>query len=211
MRGVSLVLGLVLVTGCDKATAVEPQGMERAIELVAEAQSDALAVEVPPEVIEGRAPRRDKSTPKPPEGYVLMKAIARSGDFGHAVVLVDASEKRMVPIFIGGTEALSIQLRLAHEKFTRPLTHDLLDTMLKELEVEMVRAQVDALKDGVYLGSVVVKRGEELITFDARPSDAIALAIGNDVPIFVSEKVIEAALEEEAEEQPHAKPNPIAL
>ena len=130
-----------------------------------------------------------------PAGYRIMKPILRTGSFGHAVVLLDAETETFVPIFIGGTEALSIQLRLAGERFSRPLTHDLFDGFAKELGVRMVRAQVDRIVDGVYIGTVVFERigSNELFSLDARTSDAIALAIGNDVPIYVAEPVFDEA------------------
>jgi hypothetical protein len=99
----------------------------------------------------------------------------------------------MVPIFVGGTEALSIQLRLERQRYQRPLTHDLLDAVTRELHGEFEKVQVDDLRDNVYIGTVFVRDGRRVAVIDARPSDAIAIAIGAEVPIFVARKVIEAA------------------
>lgn len=186
--------------------------MAAAIGAIDAAQRRSPPVELAPEAIEGRPTTRGEASAAAPEGYVRVEPVARSGSFGHAVILVDRPGERVVPIFIGGTEALSIELRLAGRKFTRPLTHDLLDAMLEEVGVALVRAQVDALEDGVYLGTVVARRGDEILTFDARPSDAIALAIGHGVPIFVAERVLEAVPKEDFDDSAkRERPDPIAL
>ena len=138
----------------------------------------------------GRTP-----TAEPPPGYVLVKAKAQLDALhGNALLLVDQDEQRVVPIFVGNTEALSIRLRLDGERYKRPLTHDLLDNVLRRLQASFVRAQVDELRDNTYFGSVVVRDDEDrLIEIDARPSDAIALAIGNRAPIFIATKVLDRA------------------
>jgi bifunctional DNase/RNase len=153
--------------------------------------------------------RSDTATPPP--GYILMKPMARSGAFGNAVLLVDAGDQVFVPIYIGGTEALSIQLRLEHQRYTRPLTHDLFDAFAQELGAHMLRAQVDRLKGDIYIGTVVFEKAGKTVVLDARPSDAIALAIGNRAPIFVSQKLIEsvgirAEDLERADEKPRSEP-----
>ncbi len=150
----------------------------------------------------------------PPTGYVVMKPVARSGAFGNAILLTRESDDVMIPIFIGGTEALSIELRLQHKTFTRPLTHDLLDSLVRELGGRMLRAQVNALVDGVFVGSVIFERAGQIVELDARPSDAIALAIGNDVPIYVAKAVIDEAGLRSGEvdgAKPSPKAEPIAL
>ena len=132
--------------------------------------------------------------PGMPAGYVegQVLQVADVGD-GGAVLLLDESSNRIVPIFIGGTEAASIQLRMRGEPPQRPLTHDLLDTIVKKLHASIVKVQVDELRDGTYIGSVFVRDGRRIYRIDARPSDAMALAIGNKVPIYVAKKVIEEA------------------
>lgn len=170
-----------------------------------EARSGALrdAAEALEPVETARAPgAASPASADVPAGYKMMKPILRTGNFGHAVLLLDAATETFVPIFIGGTEALSIQLRLDDRAFTRPLTHDLFDAFSKKVGARLIRSQVDSIVDGVYYGTVVFERqgagegpGEEPETFslDARTSDAIALAIGNGVPIYVAEPVLEEA------------------
>ena len=133
--------------------------------------------------------------PAAPSGYVEMTvdAVYNAGEGGKAVTLVDLERRTLLPIFIGGTEALSIQLRHEHQKYQRPLTHDLLDSVVRELKGEIVKVHVNELKDNVYLGAVFVRDGSRVAEIDARPSDAIALALGSEVPIFVAQKVLTAA------------------
>lgn len=112
---------------------------------------------------------------------------------GGAVVLVDGHSKRGLILFIGGSEALSISLRLRHENYERPLTHDLLDSAVAELGGMVVSASVDRLEHDTYYGSIVIRKGNRKIELDARPSDAIALALGNSAPVFVADRVLEQA------------------
>ena len=112
---------------------------------------------------------------------------------GAAVVLIDSDRSKVLPIVVGGTEALSINLRLAKQHLGRPLTHDLLESIVRELGGKVVRAQVDEIRGEAYIGSVFVQIGERVARIDARPSDAIALALGSALPIFVARKVLDAA------------------
>jgi len=167
--------------------------------LVLAACGGSAPVPVAPQpVAPAAAPADEPSAEVPglPAGYVegQVLQVADVGD-GGAVLLLDESTNRIVPIFIGGTEATSIQLRMRGESPVRPLTHDLLDTIVKKLHASIVKVQVDELRDGVYIGSVFVRPGgsRHIYRIDARPSDAMALAIGNKVPIYVAKKVIEEA------------------
>jgi bifunctional DNase/RNase len=110
---------------------------------------------------------------------------------GEAVLLLDEKETVAIPIFIGGSEATAIRLRLAKRRFERPLTHDLLDAVMRETRAQLLRVQVDDVKQNTFLGAVFVQVGGRVLELDARPSDAIALAIGNHVPILVACRVIE--------------------
>ncbi len=136
----------------------------------------------------------DAEARRMPDGYVEVKA-SQVVDLpeGGAVLLVDEADGVAVPIFIAGTEASSIQLRLHGEHYPRPLTHDLLDDMLRRLHATITKVQVDDLRDNTFIGSVTLVAGGKVQHFDARPSDAIALAIGNHVPIYVKRTVIERA------------------
>lgn len=131
-----------------------------------------------------------------PAGYVEMKPdrVVSLGDQG-ALLLVDEPSNSVVPIFIGGTEAASIDARLRGDPPPRPLTHDLMDHALQKLHATIVQVQVDELRDsddgGVFIGSVYIRANHHVFKLDARPSDAVALAIGNHVPIYVARAVID--------------------
>ncbi len=112
---------------------------------------------------------------------------------GHTMVLVNAEERVLLPVGVGLPEALSIHGRLEHLRASRPLTHDLLDEVLKRLGGEVVRVQIDDLRDDVFVAQVFVKSGDRVIAFDARPSDAVVLALGARAPIFVARPVVDRA------------------
>jgi len=112
---------------------------------------------------------------------------------GAAVVLVDSARSKALPVFVAGTEAFSINLRFSKQQFARPLTHDLVESIVREMGGKVVRAQVDEIRGEAYVGSVFVEVGDRVARIDARPSDAIALALGNGLPVFVARKVLDAA------------------
>jgi uncharacterized protein len=127
-------------------------------------------------------------------GYVdahVLKVVATNE--GAAVLLLDETTHAVLPIFVGGTEATSIDLRMRKVPSQRPLTHDLLDAVLDRLHGKLVKVQIDDLRDGIYYGSVFLRIDRRIIKLDARPSDALALAIGNQVPIYVASRVFAEA------------------
>lgn len=130
----------------------------------------------------------------PPVGYehVAVWDMVPSGD-GAAVLLLDASSTTVLPIFVGGTEALTIRLDLDGKHYERPLTHDLLASIVKELGGQAIKAQIDDLRDDTYIGSVFVRQGDRVLQLDARPSDAIAIALGSGAPLYVSRSVMLAS------------------
>jgi bifunctional DNase/RNase len=98
---------------------------------------------------------------------------------------------RVMEIGIGEREAQVIDLRLRGESFPRPLTHDLLDAVLRDRRMTVTRIEVDGLKDNTFLGRLFLADDEGRVTrIDARPSDCIALAVGAKAPIFVAESVL---------------------
>lgn len=115
---------------------------------------------------------------------------------GTPVVLLSARDE-VVPIFVSEDQAQSIQLAFEGESFDRPLTHDLLVEMVTELGGAVDRIRVDDLADGTFYAKVDTeeyREGERReLTFDARPSDAIALALRVECPIQVSSDVVDRA------------------
>lgn len=107
------------------------------------------------------------------------------------VILRDLEDKTTVPIWIGLVEASAIAMELEKIKIHRPLTHDLLKNVLAELKAEVIKIEVTDLKDNTYYALIHINAGGEVRAIDSRPSDAIALALRTESPIFVSDKVIE--------------------
>ncbi len=129
-----------------------------------------------------------------PRGFVEMEvAGVVPHDEGNTVLLADKTREHFLPIGIGNTEALSIYLRMEKRRFERPLTHDLLDTVLSRFGGEVIKAHIHRVQGDVFYGTVFVRRGDEVITIDARPSDAIAMALGRGAPVFVARAVVRDA------------------
>ncbi|MBN1772074.1 MAG: bifunctional nuclease family protein [Deltaproteobacteria bacterium] len=130
--------------------------------------------------------------PGVPPGYVRVEVLGvLPTEQGNALLLRSDQAGRVLPVFIGSAEANAIQMRLAGQRAERPMTHDLLDRIMQRLGGELVRVLVNKLRGDVFLGTVVVRRDERYFSIDARPSDAVALAVGNGCPVFVSTSLLE--------------------
>jgi uncharacterized protein len=114
------------------------------------------------------------------------------------VLLRERDGVRMLPIWIGPSEASSIAMELTGRKFQRPLTHDLLKTVIEGLGGEVRKVAIVDLQEKTYFARIFLERDNELLTIDARPSDSIALALRTNSPIFVGEELLRD--DEEAEE-----------
>ena len=121
--------------------------------------------------------------------------VGPDGENVPAVILTAREE--YLPIFITADQAQSIQLALSGEPFERPLTHDLLVEMITEFSGAIDGVRIDDLADGTFYAKIDAERydnGEpESFAFDARPSDAIALAVRVECPIDVSDGILDAA------------------
>jgi bifunctional DNase/RNase len=112
------------------------------------------------------------------------------------VVLGDTDCRRALPIWVGVAECNAIAFALSDERPERPMTHDLLLQFIEELGGEVVQVEVNEISDHMYMGTIRLRIrsvNSEAVTdkaIDARPSDAIALALRADVPIYVSEEVV---------------------
>lgn len=104
------------------------------------------------------------------------------------------NEARSFPIVIGLPEAQAIDRRLRGLPIDRPQTHDLLASMITALGGEIDRITITHLNDSTFFAELTVRKGDgEVIQIDSRPSDAIALGVASDTPIYVAEEVIESA------------------
>lgn len=183
--------------------------------------SSSAAASSEPTLSQGPPKLRGKGTavgPKPdnpsaPEGYVTMDVVGVAGSELANVVLLGNAGDEVIPIFVGGTEALSIHLRFNGKEYQRPLTHDLLDSVMSTLDGKFVHAQVDKLENDIFFGSVFIERDGKMLKIDSRPSDAIALALGSAAPIYVAEDVVEKASvsRDEAMRPERAPGDPLSL
>ena len=109
------------------------------------------------------------------------------------VVLKDDAEKFFLPIWVGIFEANAIALQLENVSTPRPMTHDLLRNMIAELDARVIRVVINDLRDSTFFAQIRVIIGERTLELDARPSDAIALALRTEAPIFVAQTVLDQA------------------
>lgn len=116
------------------------------------------------------------------------------------VVLRDTEGQRVLPIWVGVFEANAIALQIENVTTPRPMTHDLLRNVIADLRGTVERVVVTDLKENTFYAVIYLRVGEELIAVDARPSDAIALALRTKAPIFVDDQVLENAKGIEAPE-----------
>ncbi|WP_052559991.1 MULTISPECIES: bifunctional nuclease family protein [Gemmata] len=112
------------------------------------------------------------------------------------VVLKEVDGERNFPIVIGIFEATSIDRRVKGIQAPRPLTHDLITAVVEQMGGEIQDIVISDLKEHTYFARLRVRKDGELIEVDCRPSDAIAVAVANRVPIYVNEAVLGEALEE---------------
>jgi uncharacterized protein len=106
------------------------------------------------------------------------------------VILKEASGERMLPIWIGPGEASAIAMELAGMKFTRPLTHDLAASLIRGLGGSLQRVNITRVQDNTYYAELVVHRGTEVFSIDARPSDSIAIALRLQARLFTSDDLL---------------------
>jgi bifunctional DNase/RNase len=118
------------------------------------------------------------------------------------IVLLKTTEgNKFLPIWIGHPEAAAILMKLQGATTPRPMTHDLVTDMLSQLDAQVVRITVTELRDSTFYAQITVQQDGSEIEIDSRPSDAIALAIRAEAPIYVADRVIEeSAIEFEGEE-----------
>jgi bifunctional DNase/RNase len=117
------------------------------------------------------------------------------------VLLKTADGNKFLPIWIGHPEAAAILMKLQSQAPPRPMTHDLVSDMLEQLGAQIVRITVTELRENTFYAQITVQQDGSEIEIDSRPSDAIALAIRAEAPIFAADRVIEeSAIEFEGDE-----------
>ncbi len=121
------------------------------------------------------------------------------------VILKEVEGDQTLPIWIGLLEATAIASELEGIKFSRPMTHDLLKSILEMVEIEVLRIEVCDLKNNTYYALIHVKHDGKVMSIDARPSDAIALSLRVKAPIFVAQQVIDNSSQMEFKAEPQDK------
>ncbi len=108
----------------------------------------------------------------------------------YVLTLEETVGQRLVPIWIGVNEGNAIGLKLQNEPLPRPMTHDLMGNLPNALGVKVEKIAITDLRDGTYFAVITLTSGSKRLEIDARPSDALALAVRTESPIFVGEKVL---------------------
>lgn len=131
----------------------------------------------------------------------LSSSQSQIGSF--ALVLGEQEGKRRLPIIIGGFEAQAIALEIENIKTNRPMTHDLILNIARTFKIDLKEVIISDLKEGVFYSKLIMNIGNEVQEIDARPSDAVAIAVRYKAPIFTYNFILEEAgivVNEEAEE-----------
>ena len=126
---------------------------------------------------------------------VIIKALLVDPSNNTPVVLLkDRLSRKALPIWIGDAEAISIAFGLQGEEFPRPLTHVLMKQMIEDLEARVEKVVIRTVQDGTYFASIFLRDiHEDVLEFDARASDSLALSLRSGCPIFISDDVFQTA------------------
>lgn len=109
------------------------------------------------------------------------------------VILRDLDGKAVLPIWVGAYEANAIALEIEKVTTPRPMTHDLIKNVLMGADMQMRKVVVSELKDDTFYAVIWLEKGGEIVSIDSRPSDALALALRMDCPIFVDDDVLKSS------------------
>lgn len=123
----------------------------------------------------------------------LHQIIIREMENEQIIVLKEVDGERRLPIMIGSSEAFAIDRRLKGIAPPRPMTHDLLASVIEQLGGVLERIEITRLENGTFFACLRVKQDGRVLEVDSRPSDAIALGVTGSVPIYVAEDVMEVA------------------
>ena len=144
---------------------------------------------------------------------IMGLTYSESSTGAYVLILGDKNSQRRLPIVIGSAEAESIAVGIEKHKNGRPHTHDLFLRFAREFGVEIMEVVINRFRDGVYYAMLVCKQGDDLTMVDARPSDAIAIAVRTDCEIYAYESVMEEAgiIMEDIEKQEDVENNESGL
>ncbi len=120
-------------------------------------------------------------------------SYSRTSSGAYALIMTEENGQRRLPVVIGANEAQAIAIQMEGMKPYRPLTHDLFLYMASAFSIEVIEVNIIKLKDGIFYSEIVCKRKKKEIKIDARTSDAIAISMKFDCPIYVNEKIMKKA------------------
>ena len=123
----------------------------------------------------------------------LTKIVIDEKRHDQLIVLKEKNGDRILPIVIGLAEASAIKLRISGFIPPRPLTHDLLQTTIENLEANIEKIVIDKLEENTFHAKIILRQDGKIKVVDARPSDSVALAVRAKAPIFVEEGVLKQA------------------
>ena len=121
---------------------------------------------------------------------ILGLSFSQTQDNAYVLILVEEEGERRIPIIIGGTEAQAIAIELENMKAPRPLTHDLFRSLAFEFEISLEEVIIYKLQEGIFYSKIVVKQNDKTVEIDSRTSDAVALAVRFNSPIYTTSDVI---------------------
>jgi hypothetical protein len=124
---------------------------------------------------------------------VSIDSIRVSLVSAHRIVVLKDNEERFLPIWIGPFEADAISIALQGNQVARPLTHDLLKTVIQQVGGTLSHIAVTDLREDTFYAQIVMQLNDKRVELDSRPSDALALAVRLQIPIYVAEDVMDKA------------------
>ena len=138
----------------------------------------------------------------------LNKIVISETSDEQVIVLREINGTRAFPIVIGIWEAVAIDRNLKGKKTPRPMTHDLIENIIKGLDARLDGVVVSDLRERTFFAKLLVRRNGKQAEIDSRPSDAIALAVQMKAPIYVEESVLEKVTNPSPEDEPPESPEP---
>ena len=124
---------------------------------------------------------------------VMGISYSQTQSGAYALILIEENGDRRIPIIIGGFEAQAIVIKLENLDPPRPLTHDLFKKFADEFKISVVEVMISRLEEGVFYSKLICSNGEKEYTIDSRTSDAVALALRFECPIYITEEILEKA------------------
>ena len=124
---------------------------------------------------------------------VMGISYSQTQSGAYALLLIEENGNRRIPIIIGGFEAQAIVIKLENLEPPRPLTHDLFKKLADQFNIAVMEVMIYKLEEGVFFSRLVCNNGEKEYSIDSRTSDAVAIALRFDCPIYISEDILEKA------------------